>query len=171
MPDVTIERSADETTVFMSWHDLLAVWVNGSATVENQNETARHAQVLVERWPRGIGIIVVIDDGSPAPSKEVKQEISAMYQRLAPNLRGVCFVMKGHGLQMAMVRGTLIAMNWVARRPYPTSITGDLQKGVNWLHYTLGNDPDRGTVDQFIVALNAAVLGEPLQTLRMRKKR
>ncbi len=170
MPAITIERSADEAVVTMAWHDLFAIWLKGLSTVANQREAEQQAQRCMDQWPRGIGLMVIIDETTPPLSNEVRRELDAIYRRLSPGLRGVCYVILGRGINMAIARGTLTATNWITRRAYPTSTTSDLKKGATWLHYTLGDDPERGTVDQFIHALTAAVSGEDPQTLRIKRQ-
>lgn len=168
MPAVTIERSTDDAVVVMFWHDILAVWLKGPATIANQRDAERIASKLLEQWPRGIAMMVVIGVGLPLPSAEVKRELDAIYRRLAPNLRALSYVVLGSGFHPTMVRSHLIASNWVMRRPYATSTTGDVKKGATWLFYTLGEDAERGSVDQFTQALAAAVRGEAPTTLRTR---
>jgi hypothetical protein len=69
-----------------------------------------------------------------------------------------------------MTRATLMTMNLITRRPYPTSVHSDVRKGAEWLFSTLDRDPERGTVDQFTQALSAAVRGEAPTTLRTQQK-
>jgi hypothetical protein len=170
MPAVTIEHSLDEAVMTMSWHDLFAIWLKGTLTIANQRETEEHAQKCIRQWSRGIGIMVVVDDSTPPISTEVRRELDAIYRRLTPGTRGVSYVILGNGFNTAVARGALAATNWVMRRPYPTSTANDLNKGARWLHYALGEDPERGSVEQFIQALAAAVRGEAPQTLKTQKQ-
>ncbi len=169
MPAITIERSSDEAVITMAWHDLVAIWLKGPLTIANQRESEQHTRQCIAQWPRGIGMMVVIDE-TPPVSAEVRRELDAIYRRIGPGLRGVAYVVLGGGFNALVARSALTAGGWLARHPYPTSTTGDLKKGVSWLHYTLGEDPERGTVDQFIQALAAAVSGEDPQTLRIKRQ-
>lgn len=170
MPAVTIERSSDDAVITMVWHDLVAIWLKGPLTIANQRETEEFIRECIGQWSRGIGLMIVIDEDTPQISNEVRKELEAIYHRLGPSLRGVAYVVLGGGFNALVARSSLTATGWVTRRSYPTSTSGDLRKGTTWLHYTLGEDPERGTVDQFIHALSAATRGEDPQTLRIKKK-
>jgi hypothetical protein len=164
MPAVTITRSLDEAVITMSWHDMFAVWLKGTVTIANQREMEHHAQKSIQQWPRGIGMMVAILDTTPPIANEVRRELDGIYNRLTPSTRCLSYVLLGSGFNIAVARGALTATNWVTRRPYPTSTTNDLRKGTNWLHYALGEDPERGSIDEFTRALTAAVRGEVPQT-------
>jgi hypothetical protein len=170
MPAVTIERSSDEAIITMAWHDLFTIWCQGPLTVTNQRDAEKHARKSIEQWSRGIGLMVVLDETTPPPSNEVRPELNAIFGRIGPSIRGISYVIRGKGFNAMVARSTLTAATWLARRPYPTSTTDDLKKGAKWLHYTLGEDPERGTVDQFVHALTAAARGEEPQTLRTNKQ-
>jgi hypothetical protein len=139
---------------------MFAVWLTGTRTIANHREMEHHAQQCIQQWPRGIGMMVAIVDTTPPISTEVRREVDAIYDRLTPGVRGVSYVILGSGFNIAVARGALTATSWVPRRPYPTSTTNDLKKGTHWLHYSLGEDPERGSIDDFIQALTAAVRGE-----------
>lgn len=170
MPAVTIERSSDESVLTMAWHDLFAIWFQGPLTVANQREAEQHARKCIDQWSRGIGMMIVINEAMPPPSNEVRPELNAIFGRIGSSLRGVAYVVHGKGFNAMMARSTLTASTWLARRPYPMSTSSDLTKGAKWLHYTLGEDPERGSVEQFVQALAAASRGEEPQTLRTKKQ-
>ncbi len=170
MPAVTIERSTDDAVLIMTWHDFYVVWLDGPMTVENQRESEAFGRKLMERWPRGVGMLVVINEAARAPTPEVRKELNEIYRRITPNLRGVSYAILGSGMSVQLAKATLIGMNLLARRPYRSSVTSDLRNAAKWLFYTLGEDPERGTVDQFLQALKSAVQGESPQTLRTQKR-
>jgi len=168
MPAITVERSKDETVVVMCWHDIVAIWIKGPMSIANQRDNEQRTKKWAERCPRGIGMMVVIEEGLPMPSAEVKRELNAIYDRLAPIVRGAAYVIHGGGLYGSMVRGSLTAMKWINPKRYPSSFAADVKQGAQWLYCTLGDDDERGTVDQFADALSAAARGEEPMTLRTR---
>jgi hypothetical protein len=169
MPTVTIEQSTDEALVLMFWHDVSVAWVKGAATAANQIETYRHIKKFIDQWPRGVGTMVVISPTAQPLSDDARKEQEKIYRDFGPKTRGMVYVLLATGFQAAMARATLITLNLITRRPYPTSVHSNVKDGAQWLFSHLVHDPERGTVEQFTQALTAAVRGEAPTTLRTQK--
>jgi hypothetical protein len=169
MPAVTIEHTTDEAIVFMFWHDVYVAWVKGSATVANQIESYRHIKKVSELWPRGVATMVVIGPTAGPVSDDVRKEQDKIYRDFGSRMRCMAYVILGTGFQASVARATLMTMNLLTRRPYPTSVHSDVSKGAEWLFSHLVQDTQRGTVEQFTQALTAAVRGEAPTTLRTQK--
>ncbi len=63
----------------MSWHDIHAIWLKGPTTIENQRQAEQSARALFDRWPRGVGMMVVIDVALPALPPDVRKELDVIY--------------------------------------------------------------------------------------------
>jgi len=170
MPTVVTAKTKDEAVHILTWHDIGAIWVKGIPTVENQRETELLVINALGQYANSYGAFVIINAALPPPTYEVRTELDTIYNRLAPRLRCVAYVILGSGFQTALIRTALVGSNWVSRRPYPTSTTSDLRKGASWLYYTMPKDPERGNVDDFLGALDAFMHGEVPDTIRGKRK-
>jgi hypothetical protein len=79
-------------------------------------------------------------------------------------------VILGGGIKATVIKTALMGSNWLSRRPYPTSTTTDLKKGISWMYYTMPKDPERGSEGDFLEALNAMMRGEAPDTIHGKRK-
>lgn len=171
MPIVTTVRTTDDAVHILTWHDIAAIWIKGKPTIENQRETETLVLGALGRHADRYGAFVIINGELHPPTFEVRHELDMIYNRLTQRLQGVAYVILGRGFQTAVIRATLIGSNWLSRRPYPTSVSGDLKKGIGWLYYTLPKDPERGEMNDFLDALGSMMQGEAPETLRGKRRR
>jgi hypothetical protein len=169
MPAVSIEHTSDEAIVLMFWHDVYVAWVKGAATVANQVESYRHIKKVSDLWPRGVGSMVVIGPSAGHLTDDARKEQDKIYRDFGSKMRCMAYVILGTGFQASVARATLTTLNLVTRRPYPTSVHSDVNKGAEWLFSHLVQDIQRGTVEQFTQALTAAARGEAPSTMRTQK--
>lgn len=170
MPTVKTAQSKDAAIHIMAWHDVGVLWFNGNPTVENQRETETLMIEALGQHANRYGAFVLINGEVHPPTYEVRQELDIIYDRIAHRLHAVAYVILGRGFQGAVIRATLIGSNWLSRRAYPTSVSGDLGKGANWLYYTMPKDPERGDVGEFLNAVEAMMRGEAPETLRRNQR-
>jgi hypothetical protein len=170
MPIVKTAQSKDAAIHIMTWHDVGVLWFKGSPTVENQRETETLMFEALGPHANRYGAFVIIDGEVHPPSSKVRQELEAIYTRLTPRLQCAGYVILGQGFQKSILRAALIGSHWISRKPYPTSVSGDLGKGANWLYYTMPRDPERGGVDDFLNAVEAMMRGEAPETLRGKQR-
>lgn len=166
MPAVIVERTSDEAVILVFWHDVGVVWLKNQGTVTNQTEAAQFVRKNLESWPRGVGLMVGLSNGLPPPPPDVRAALDGIYEELAPDIRALTYVLQGSGFQRATMRGVLMTMNLLVRRPYPTNVYSDLVDGTSWLFKKLAPDRERGTVDQFVATLSTILRGETPVTLR-----
>lgn len=166
MPAISTARTKDEAVHIMTWHDVGVIWIKGAATVDNQRETETLMIDALGKRANRYGAFVIINGDFPPPTYQVRQELDVIYERIAHRLQGVAYAILGDGFQTAVIRAAIVGSNWLSRRPYPTSVSGDIRKGANWLYYTMPKDPERGDIGDFVNAVQAMMRGEAPETLR-----
>lgn len=170
MPTVVTAKTKDEAIHILAWHDICAIWFKRMPTVDNQRETERLVLAALGQHASRYGSFVIINGDLSPPPYEVRTELDVIYNRIGPRLRCVSYVILGGGLKATLIKTSLVGSNWLSRRPYPTSTTSDLKKGISWMYYTMPKDPERGSEEDFLEALNAMMRGEGPDTIRGKRK-
>lgn len=89
--------------------------------------------------PRGIGLICVVEPGTPPPSADTRKLSVIVNERLITRgAVGVAIVIPGGGFSSAMYRGIVTGMSLISGHSYPFRVFESTGDAVRWLSSQLG---------------------------------
>ncbi len=115
------------------WRDLFVLVDKGSAKVSDYPMLERMVLDQSERYPEGLGCVVIIPANAIPPPDDVRQAIKDVLTCLAPKLRCLCWVVEGSGFRAAAVRGALTGLRMFSRPTYPTNVASNMNAAVSWV--------------------------------------
>lgn len=108
---------------------------------EMQPEPASRQHALIEREfkaGRTVGLMVVIEEGVPPPSDEVRKILAVSMERFAPLYVGQALVVSGEGFRAAAVRGWITTMSVLSRSKIPARAFATDAEAIAWLRPKFG---------------------------------
>ncbi|HWB81369.1 MAG TPA: hypothetical protein VG755_40680 [Nannocystaceae bacterium] len=138
------------------WRNLLISCWRESVDVPDVRALFPETEKLLERYPGGVGTMNLIEENTNAPQES--REIGGKQIRdLGPRLLCTTNVLLGGGFWVPAARAITSAINLIARRPYPTLITGSIADACQWQAPLLGpvdGEPaDGGALSRFATGL------------------
>jgi hypothetical protein len=135
------------------WRDLFVVVDKGNAKASDYAILERMVIDQSAKYPAGLGCLVIIPATASPPPADVRDAIKGTLHRLAPRMRGLCWVVEGTGFRAAMVRGVLTGLQALSRDPYPTCIERDMSSALIWVLARV--TPKQSRIDDIGAALHA----------------
>ena len=122
-----IIRTLDRDHCVATWDRvLIQVW-RGAVTHEAVRDLERVAQTFLnEGGAKKISSVSLVERSSPAPTDEVRGELSKFYRELAPNAHEAIVVAEGSGFRGALVRGVGVTLSMLAPRALPFKFVGSI---------------------------------------------
>jgi hypothetical protein len=97
---------------------------------------------VVQRHPRGVGFLCVIEPSSKPPDSELRKASVQMVEEHGDRLRCVGLVIDGTGFAAALIRAGISSMLLLQRRKsWPYSDFGDVTSAVAWATQYVPVDP------------------------------
>ena len=126
---------------------LVTVWSGEAvrATIDAINDCSAK---LLTRWPDGITLLVVIEQGCPMPNSEQRRDLDQYYVNMGSHLRAVAQVVEGGNVWAVMARSVFTAVRLVQKTAYPMKVFASAAEGAEWLadHVTTGEGAGPGQV-------------------------
>jgi hypothetical protein len=112
---------------------ICVVYPRGETNAQMVADITRGVRVLTKRVPTGVGLLLIIGLGSPAPVGEVRAAALKMFEDFVPDLKLLAAYVEGSGFVAATKRSvlTLLFARLLRRRPVKTF--GDLAQATDWL--------------------------------------
>jgi hypothetical protein len=89
--------------------------------------------------PGGIGLIGVVEPGTPPPSADARKLCAIVNERLvARGAVGAAMVIPGGGFASAMYRGIVTGMSLISGHSYPFRVFDSTSDAVRWMASQLG---------------------------------
>ena len=123
---------ARHASPFMVWRGLFAVFDDGTYEVRDYLVLEHKLSELAQRFPEGLGCLVVIPPGAKPIAEDVRKAIDHVLNSIS--VRGLVWAVLESGFRGATIRAILATLRLVGRRKrYPTHVTGDLRSALSWL--------------------------------------
>jgi hypothetical protein len=116
----------------VTWNDVFVVVDQGRATPDDYKALGEVVLAGAAAYPRGIGGLVIIPPNAPPPSDGVRAALTTVLTRLGRSLQCMCWSIEGGGFQGAMVRGVITGIKLLARLPYDTHVSTNLNDSLAW---------------------------------------
>jgi hypothetical protein len=127
------------------WRDVFVLVDKGDAKVSDYPILERILLNQSEKYPGGLGCLVIIPSNANPPPDDVRQAIKDVLTRLGPRLRCLCWLVEGTGFRAAAVRATLTGLRMFSRPAYPTAVVANnMNSAVTWIltHLASGRTGD-----------------------------
>lgn len=115
------------------WRDIFALVDRGRTNVSDYPVLEAMVREQAERYPRGLGCLVIIPASAKPPPDDVRRAINGVLTRLEPLLNCLCWQVEGTGFRAAAVRAALAGLRIVHRPPYPTLVASDMSEALRWM--------------------------------------
>lgn len=132
--------SRDETHYIAIWRNIMFAGFSGS--VESHMLRSMGAAVLhqLERYPSGIGLVVVAEPGCRPPAAALREEMLALRRRTVDRTLGIAFVLRGEGFAASALRAAITGIQIVIRSSFPEKVFSDPSQGIDWIAPHCGVD-------------------------------
>jgi hypothetical protein len=155
------EESPRPPLPVVMWRNVFALVDQGSASAADYPILERMVCEQGKRHPEGLGCLVIIPPLANPPPENVRRAIRDVLTNLAPQLRGLCWLVEGTGFRAAAVRATLVGLRVFNRQPYPTCVASDMTESLQWLLACLSKgSPTKNEVRIAFEAIQRAISGQ-----------
>jgi hypothetical protein len=115
------------------WRDLFILVDKGHSKASDYAILERMVIEQSSKYPGGLGCLVIIPATASPPPDDVREAIKGVLRRLAPKLRGLCWVVEGTGFKAAIARAVLTGLQILNRTPYSTHVASDMTSALSWV--------------------------------------
>jgi len=115
------------------WADIFALVDQGNATAGDYPILERMVLEQGQKYPRGLGGLVIIPAAAKPPQEDVRRAIREVLTNVNPQVRCLCWLVEGTGFRAAAVRAALIGLRVFRRESYTTHIASDMTEALGWI--------------------------------------
>lgn len=80
-----------------------------------------------------VAFLTVVEANADLPDPSARDELAAMFRKLAESVACSALVFEGQGFKAAAVRGITTGVNLVARQPFPHKVFSNVDEAGGWL--------------------------------------
>jgi hypothetical protein len=139
----------------------VAVW-RGDVTRQRFEKQRWGLTEVVQRHPRGIGFLCVIEPSSKPPDSELRRASVEMVEEHGDRLRCVGLVIEGTGFATALVRAGISSMLLLHRKRSPLADFASVTSAVGWMSQYVPVDAGTDLV-ALVEELRAAMGGSAIR--------
>lgn len=114
-----------------------AVW-HGQCELRHVEQIQSLFGSLLERYPKGIGVITVVANDAVPVAAEARKPLSNAYLSLGKQLLGVSMVIEASGLKGTSMRFVINGLQLLVRPDYPVETHQSLDEAAKWLSGKVG---------------------------------
>jgi hypothetical protein len=96
-------------------------------------DVGRGVNILFKRVPTGIGLLMVIGTGSPAPVGEVREAAVKMFSEFEPKLKALAALVEGEGFVAAAKRSVFTFLISRVLRKKPVKTFAQIGQAADWM--------------------------------------
>jgi Asp-tRNA(Asn)/Glu-tRNA(Gln) amidotransferase A subunit family amidase len=130
---------ADEMHRTVAFHNVTVSYSRDEPTAPFLNAWTDKVRELRRTYPKGIGVLIVIDSDAKPPSEEVRELVTKVLRDMGSSILGLAHVVEGRGFMAASKRSALSLVTLVARFPFPIKIFDAADLGIAWLLSRMGD--------------------------------
>lgn len=134
---------------------LLQIWRDHTPKEGAQAAVSLAGDLGHSEAPR-IGTLIVVADGSPLPSSEVRALLSNLPTELGRGV-GVALAYEGNGFRAAAVRAVLSGIMLLSRHRVPHDVFPSVERAAAWLAPKIGGGLSTTALAQAVHALRAEI--------------
>jgi hypothetical protein len=116
---------------------------SGEPSPEFLRSAARFAKDEAAKLPHGMGLMIVINAETRAPSDEAREYMKKMYPQLSGHVSALVRVVEGEGFVAAAKRSVITLIDLTLRLKCPTKVVGTVEEGTAWLLKQLESERSR----------------------------
>jgi hypothetical protein len=109
----------------------VSVWGNGADEGDVSDLEAELRQTVTNAG--GVSVLMVVEAKSPLASLKAQSRAATMVRELGGDLRAVCIVIEGEGVQAAAVRSVFVALATLLRPRFRWKTFADTEPAFAWL--------------------------------------
>jgi hypothetical protein len=126
----------------MTWDRCVGVVWKRETTLEGVEALAQAYREQASRYPSGVYLLTIIEQGAPMPSTEEREAVAVFLRSGGGRTRMSAVVSEGSGFRAAAVRSVVTGLAMLVRLPYPHGVFGSLDQAAKWLGTSTYNDVD-----------------------------
>ncbi len=148
---VTAAELAEVTRdhVVFTWNNVACAVFKRETTLGGVRTIQRAYDDLAARFPSGVFMVTIVEDGAPMPVVEVRDALAKFLASGAGRTTMSAVIHEGVGFRAAAVRAVVTGLAMVARLPYPHKVFGTPTDAARW--FSLGDPPL--DADDFVAAV------------------
>ena len=123
----------DHDHCMVAWNRLLIWYSFGKVEPIEVDEMTGYFDVMAERFPDGFGFMLYASQDCQLPTQTGRRAASQMFAKQKGRLHGMVAVFEGHGFFMATARAIVSTMLALARQPFETHVSGNIEDSLAWL--------------------------------------
>lgn len=136
--------AVDENYAAAVWRNMLLVIWRQETQAAAVVSAANSLQNLMKDYPKGVGIMQVVEERAPPPDAQARAELAKMLSTGVTSVKCSSVVHEGSGFRAAMVRGVVTAISLFTKPPYPHQVKERIAEAANW-HAVLLKEPNPET--------------------------
>lgn len=155
--------SHDDTHYVALWRNIMFAGFSSAVESHMLHSMGEAVGHQLQRYPSGIGLIVVAEPGCRPPPVALRDEMLALRRRTVDQTLGIAFVLRGEGFAASALRAAITGIQIVIRSNFPEKVFREPSAGIDWIAPHCGVDApaDLSECHRAMRALFAARDGDP----------
>jgi hypothetical protein len=152
-----VHRAGEDHCV-ATWNNVLLTTWRGGINANGLESTHGISFDLAARFPDGIVVYNVIEQGIPMPSNEIRRRASEILHETGGHVCKTSTVVLGDGFWVSTARAAIATITLFARTPHPQKVFASLADGAGWVEDDL--------VGAWATAGGLVAVGERIRQIR-----
>jgi hypothetical protein len=139
---------ADAHHCSATWRNVIVTVWRKETMVEAVQRMERAVLQLIQTYPKGVGMLILVEQHASMPSDEAREAIASLIRKMDQRLVGCGYVFEGDGFASAAVRYVIIGLTMLARPSYDYTIVKSVPEVSAWLSKRLRRTDTGASADE-----------------------
>ena len=132
-------QTSTKDYLYATWQHLMIVVWRGLTTVDGVREGQRVFDALTKKWPDGVLLLTIVEDGAPMPDASARDALGRLLKSGVGKTKKSAVVYEGDGFRAAAVRSVVTGLSVFSKLPFPHKIFAKVSDAAGFLATEAGH--------------------------------